>query len=142
MLFKSELSSDIANELFQNADKVLAFVAQVKWKDGYVCKSCGHNNYCEGKTLYARRCTRCKKEESATAHTLFHNIKFPINKAFYIAYHVCVLGDEFSSYSYADTLGINQMTCWKFRKRIHQCLSKIDKNSTNSIKDILTAYTQ
>ena len=49
----------------------------------------------------SRRCTRCKTEESATAHTIFHNLKFPVNKAFYIAYNVCVLSSDFSTYNYA-----------------------------------------
>lgn len=130
MLFKNEISAEFAQQLCEDADKVLEFVSQVKWKDGFVCRNCNHTNYCEGKTPFSRRCTRCKKEESATAHTLFHNIKFPINKAFFIAYHVCMLGDEFSSYTYSFQLGLNQMTCWKFRKRIQHCIAKVDKQDS------------
>jgi hypothetical protein len=137
MLFKNEISAEFAQQLCEDADKVLEFVSQVKWKDGFVCRNCNHTNYCEGKTPFSRRCTRCKKEESATAHTLFHNIKFPINKAFFIAYHVCMLGDEFSSYTYSFQLGLNQMTCWKFRKRIQHCIAKVDKQDSNTIQGIL-----
>jgi hypothetical protein len=122
MLFKEEITTEFAQELFTNSDKVLKFIADVKWKDGYACRNCAHTNYCEGKTPSSRRCTRCKKEESATAHTIFHNIKFPVNKAFYIAYQVCVMGNDFSTYNYAEQLGLNQMTCWKFRKRIQECI--------------------
>jgi hypothetical protein len=124
MIFKENLPPEFAKELFDDGEKVLKFIADAKWEDGYVCRKCGHTNYCEGKSPSSRRCTRCKTEESATAHTLFHNIKFPINKAFYIAYHVCVLGKDISSYNYADQLGLNQMTCWKFRKRIKDCIMK------------------
>lgn len=138
MLFKNEISPEYAQTLFDNDEKVLAFVAAVKWADGYVCKKCGHDNYCDGKTPHARRCTRCKKEESATANTIFHNVKFPVSKAFFIAYNVCVLGNEFSSYNYADMLGLNQMTCWKFRKRILNCISNVAKGKqTVAIKTIL-----
>lgn len=125
MLFKNEISPEFAEELILDGEKVLKFVAEMKWENGFVCRSCGHTNYCDGKTPYSRRCTRCKKEESATANTIFHNIKFPINKAFYIAYNVCVLGNEFSSYNYSDQLGLNQMTCWKFRKRIQDCMLNV-----------------
>jgi hypothetical protein len=137
MLFKEGISPDVATELFENSEKVLKFVADIKWKDGFTCRSCGHTNYCEGKTPSSRRCTRCKKEESAAAHTIFHNIKFPINKAFYIAYNVCVLGNDFSSYNYADQLELNQMTCWKFRKRIQDCIVGIGKVKKVEIKTIL-----
>lgn len=140
MLFKEDIPLSKAKELFEDSEKVLKFVADIKWKDGFVCRKCGHNNFCEGKTPSSRRCTRCKSEESAAAHTLFHNIKFPINKAFFIAYNVCVLGNDFSSYNFSDQLELNQMTCWKFRKRIHNCMMTIDKKEKALIQNILLSY--
>jgi hypothetical protein len=135
MLFKNAIPPVYAQELFDHPEKVLEFVAHIKWQDGYTCRKCGNINYCEGKSPFSRRCTRCKIEESATANTIFHNVKFPLNKAFYIAYNVCVLGKDLSTYNYAEILGINQMTCWKFRKRIQQCVMK--KQDAHDVKDIL-----
>lgn len=137
MLFKEDITTEKAQELFEDATKVLKFVADIKWQNGYSCRNCGHNNYCEGKTASSRRCTRCKKEESATSHTIFHNIKFPVNKAFFIAYNVCVLGNEFSSYNFSDQLGLNQMTCWKFRKRIQNCMLNVEKGSESKIQALM-----
>ena len=124
MFNKTDITPQLAEELSADSEKVLKFIADLKWRDGYVCRNCGHTNFCEGKTPSSRRCTRCKKEESATANTIFHNIKFPVNKAFFIAYNVCMLGNDISTYKYSEQLGINQMTCWKFRKRIQDCLIK------------------
>lgn len=138
MLLKKQITKELADELFNDSEKALKFIAEVKWENGFVCKKCGHTNYCEGKSPASRRCTRCKKEESATANTLFHNIKFPINKAFYIAYTVCVEGKDISSYEYSDQLGLNQMTCWKFRKRIKDCIIKHGADKGNvAIQTIL-----
>lgn len=137
MIFKEEISAEFAHELFENPEKVLKFVADMKWIDGFQCRKCGHTNFCEGKTPSSRRCTRCKSEESATAHTIFHNLKFPVNKAFYIAYNVCVLGSDYSTYNYSDQLGINQMTCWKFRKRIQTCMAKLEETEKSKIQTIL-----
>lgn len=138
MIFKEDLSLEFAKELFHDSEKVFKFIANVKWKDGFICRKCGHTNYCEGKSPSSRRCTRCKTEESATSHTLFHNCKFPINKAFYIAYTVCVEGKEVSSYNYSNQLGLNQMTCWKFRKRIKNCVIKHGTENGNiAIQKIL-----
>lgn len=139
MFSKKDITPEFANELFDDSEKVLKFIADMKWKDGFVCRKCGHTNFCEGKSPYSRRCTRCKTEESAAAHTLFHNIKFPVNKAFYIAYNVCVLGNELSSYNFSDQLGLNQMTCWKFRKRIQNCVTKINSDEKSKIQAILMA---
>jgi predicted Zn-ribbon and HTH transcriptional regulator len=137
MLLKRQITKELAEELCSDGEKTLKFIAEVKWENGFVCRKCGHTNYCEGKTPSSRRCTRCKTEESATAHTIFHNIKFPINKAFYIAYNVCVLGNDFSTYDYSDQLGLNQMTCWKFRKRIQDCLLKTAHQDNVQIQTIL-----
>ncbi|MDR3653837.1 MAG: transposase [Paludibacter sp.] len=142
MIFKEDISPELAKELFEDSEKVLKFIAEIKWNDSFVCRKCGHTNFCEGKSPSSRRCTRCKTEESATAHTLFHNCKFPINKAFYIAYQVCVEGKDISSYEYSDQLGLNQMTCWKFRKRIKNCVIKngADTKSVTIQKILLTDF--
>lgn len=136
MLFKNDITPELAQELFNDNIKVLKFIADIKWEQGFTCRKCGHTNFCEGKSPSSRRCTRCKTEESASAHTIFHNIKFPINKAFFIAYNVCVLNNGASSYCYSDQLGLNQMTCWKFRKRIQDCMIK-----QNSVKEKVAIQT-
>lgn len=135
--FKKKITPDF----FESSEKVLEMVSKIKWKDGFTCRNCGHENYCDGKTSFSRRCTKCKKEESATAHTIFHNIKFPVNKAFYIAWHVCIEKQDISSYHYAEKLGINQMTCWKFRKRIYRCMSEIQNTPEDKkLQKIMLSY--
>jgi len=138
MLFKEDIKPEYFEELLNDKEKILKFISDIKWEDGFVCKNCGNTNFCKGKSPSSRRCTRCKKEESATSHTIFHNIKFPVEKAFYIAYNVCILGKNLSSYKYSESLGINQMTCWKFHKRIQECLNNQGKaNSRINIQNII-----
>lgn len=107
---------------FSDDDQCLEFLAAEKWRDGYSCRKCGNTNYCQGKTPHSRRCTRCKSDESATAHTIFHRCKIPLNEAFKIAYLVCGQ-PEISSYDLSRTLDKRQMTCWKFKKKISECVA-------------------
>ncbi len=132
MLLKKNLTKELAEELFNDDKKVLKFISEIKWSEGFICRKCGNDNYCEGKSPYSRRCTRCKTEESATSHTMFHNCKFPVSKAFYIAYTVCMEGKDISSYEYSDQLGLNQMTCWKFRKKIKDCVQRHAGNGSKT----------
>lgn len=132
MLLKKNLTKEFAKELFNDDEKVLKFISEIKWSEGFICRKCENDNYCEGKSPYSRRCTRCKTEESATSHTMFHNCKFPVSKAFYIAYTVCMEGKDISSYEYSDQLGLNQMTCWKFRKKIKDCVQQHSGNSSKT----------
>jgi len=125
MIFKNELSKEELDRLFQDDDYCLAFLAKVKWENGFECKKCGNLNSCSGKSPYSRRCTKCKTEESASAHTLFHNCKFPMHKAFYIAWQVCKGESSTSSYEFARQLSLRQMTCWKFKTKIQHALDDI-----------------
>jgi len=126
MIFKEELSPEKLEELMQSDEKCLEFLAYLKWSGGFTCRKCGNTNYCSGKTPFSRRCTRCKTEESATTGTIFHHCKFPVSKAFYIAYNVCKGTEEISTYEFARRLSLRQMTCWNFKVKIQQALSKMD----------------
>ena len=108
-------------DLFTEEEKCLEFIANEKWKDGFVCRKCGHTNYCQGKKTFSRRCTRCKTEESATAHTIFHRCRIHLPDAFKIVQMVCSEPD-ISTSSLSEKLNIRQMTCWKFKKKISQCI--------------------
>jgi hypothetical protein len=111
------------DNIFSTNEKCLEFLANEKWKDGFNCRKCGHTNFCKGKKPFSRRCTKCKSEESATAHTIFHKCKFPITEAFKITYLVCHNPDV-SSYQLSDNINLRQMTCWKFKKKIAECIDQ------------------
>jgi len=106
---------------FANEEQCLGYLSDLKWKKGFKCRKCGNTNYCSGKKPYSRRCTRCKSEESATAHTVFHACKFPLTSAFELMYQVCHKPD-ISSYELSRILETRQMTCWKFKKKLMECL--------------------
>lgn len=108
---------------FASEEACLEHIAAVKWADGYVCRKCGHDHFCKGKTPFSRRCTRCKHEESATAHTVFHRCKIALPAAFRIAWLVCHQ-PEISSYQLSDEMNMRQMTCWKFKRKVADCLAQ------------------
>lgn len=121
-LFKNISASQFETSFTTDLD-CLAFLAEQKWQTGYSCRKCGHTNFCKGKTPYSRRCTRCKHEESATAHTVFHRCKVKLPDAFHLAYRVCSKPD-ISTYELARELETRQMTCWKLKKKILECLEE------------------
>jgi hypothetical protein len=141
-IFNKELSAEQLNELFQSDEKCFEFLADLKWSRGFECHKCGNTNYCPGKTPHSRRCTKCKTEESAAAGTIFHNCKFPVHKAFYIAYSVCKGKEDLSTYEFARRLSLRQMTCWNFKTKIQHAIDEMNSLSENeklSIQKILTS---
>jgi hypothetical protein len=140
--FRDNLTFEELEQLFQSSEHCLKFIAGLKWKDGFVCRKCGNTNYCQGKTPYSHRCTKCKQEESVTAGTIFHNCKFPINKAFYIAFQVCKGKDDISTYEFARRLTIRQMTCWNFKSKIQTSLNELNGLAEEESKEAIRLFTK
>jgi DNA-binding CsgD family transcriptional regulator len=143
---KSELKNIVASSAVDNFKLVitdesvaLKILADIKWKEGFVCLKCGSTNYCKGKTELSRRCTRCKKEESVTAHTIFHRCKIPINSAMEIAYLVCNIA-AISSYEISRQLDMRHMTCYSFQKKVIDYLN--GKNDDKLLKSVLLTVQQ
>lgn len=141
-IFNEGLSPEQLEEMFRSDEKCLEFLANLKWANGFTCKKCGNTNSCPGKEPFSRRCTKCKSKETATNGTIFHGVKFPISKAFYIAYNVCKGAKDISSYEFGRRLSLRQMTCWNFKTKIEHALIGLDSLSDkerNSIEKILTS---
>ena len=78
----STLSAFEFQQKFSDQNSCLQYLAELKWKDGYVCNKCGCKSFTKGYHPFARRCSSCRYDESASAHTVFHNLKFSLQKAF------------------------------------------------------------
>ncbi len=114
-------------ERFKTEDQCLAWLAGQKWKDGFKCRKCGHTNYCKGRTPHSRRCTRCKYEETAKSFTVFHRCRVPLPTAFKILFQVC--NDEtISSYQLSKYHQLRQMTCWRLKRAILDCINDHNAN--------------
>lgn len=106
--------------LYPDSLSCYRFIENLKWDHGFQCRKCGNEKYFEGSQKFSRRCTRCGYNESITAFTIFHSIKFPIEKAFYLAY-LAVSGKRESTLdelAYKMDLGVN--TVWAFRSKVQE----------------------
>jgi hypothetical protein len=142
IVFNENINNSQLEHMFTNDDSCLAFLANLKWSNGFICRKCENDNSCDGKVPHSRRCTRCKNEESATANTLFHNIKFPVSKAFFITYEICRKDKNISVFDLAKTLEIRQMTCWNFKHKVENRIARLQNLTTSdsiTMLDILLA---
>ena len=113
---------------FSSEEKCLEYLSEIKWKNGYNCARCGHEKYFEGKRSYSRCCTKCHYDESPTAHTLFHKVKFPIQKAFYIAFLVVTGKKGVSTYELGRKLTLRQKTCWLFKRKVMEAMKSSEQH--------------
>lgn len=130
-LQNKELSYDEFQEVFSEKEDCLKALSNFKWLAGFQCNRCENSQYGEGTSPYSRRCTRCGYQESPTTNTLFHGVKFPLEKAFYILYET-LTKNQYSLAEMADILDIRKNTVWDFKKRI-QAQSEAEKKALNKI---------
>jgi hypothetical protein len=72
---------------FPTDDECIAYLADLKWRDGFTCKKCGHTSGCK-KSGHTYHFYKCDHVESATAGTLFHRCRFGLRKAFHIVFEM------------------------------------------------------
>ena len=103
---------------FSTSEACFAYLFERKWKDGYQCTQCGNKSSIKGRKQYYKRCKKCGYDESPTANTLFHKLKFPIEKAFMIIYQLSTMKKGMSSCEISRQYGIHQETAWFFKRKV------------------------
>ena len=104
------------------------FLDSLKWEKGFHCRKCRNEKYFDGAQKFARRCTRCGYNESITSYTIFHSTKFPIEKAFYIAFLTVVGNREFTLETLAALLELRVNTLWAFKNKVLDRVAELEKN--------------
>jgi transposase-like protein len=125
--FKS-LSIFEFQEKFPDEASCLKYLSELKWKKGFECPKCSNKRYGKGQRKYIRKCTMCNHQVSPTSGTLFHKVKFPILKAFYIVYYVSTSKKGIASTELSRKLGLRQKTCWLFKRKVMEAMSSSGKN--------------
>jgi two-component system, sensor histidine kinase LadS len=125
--------------IFPNDNICLQYLENLKWENGYTCKKCGYNGFGNGEKPFSRKCNKCKYTESVTAGTLFHSIKFPLSKAFYITYDTFKESNLYTLEELSDIIDLRKATVWAFRKKVQEMKSEKlkDRKSLDSWDDII-----
>ena len=98
-----------------------AYLAKIKWQDGFKCIKCGHTKGCE-KSGYRYHCYGCNHVESATANTLFHKMKFGLQKAFCVVFEMSTSSKSVSSIQMGKRFNIRQGTAWFFMQKVRKAM--------------------
>jgi hypothetical protein len=135
-----EVSFEEFTKVFPTEFSCFSFLEKLKWEDGYQCIKCNNDKYTRLPKLLSRRCSKCLYIESVTTATLFHALKFPINKAFYIVYHCSFSEGKTTLDELSTMLDLRRNTCWNFKKKVIERLndySRKDKNQNSKWEFIM-----
>ncbi|MEN9907182.1 MAG: hypothetical protein RLZZ540_323 [Bacteroidota bacterium] len=129
--FKGQNILNLVKE-FPNDDACKAYLSKIKWLDGFKCSKCDSEKGCE-KAGYNYHCYSCNHVESATANTLFHKVKFGLQKAFLIVFEMTTSSKSLSSIQVGKRYGISQTTAWFFMQKVRFAMQSSQKYPLSEI---------
>jgi hypothetical protein len=112
---------------FHDTESCYVYLLEEKWGRGFSCRKCGHEASVKGKKALYRRCQKCLYDVSPTAHTIFHKLKFPIERGFAMVYLLSTMRKGVSSYELARQFGVHQETAWFFKRKVQRVLNSFPK---------------
>lgn len=76
---------------------------------------------------YKYHCYTCNHVESATANTLFHKVKFGLQKAFCMVFEMTTSSKSLSSVQLGQRYGVSQTSTWFFMQKIRKAMESSKK---------------
>ncbi len=140
-LINKNLTLEEFKKIFPDQLTCYRFLDKLKWGNGYQCTKCGNTKYSDGQAMFSRRCTKCGYDESITSHTVFHRIKFPLQKAFYVLYVSNSPQNQFTLDELSEMLDLRRNTIWSFKKKIEEVYnSEQGRSATVQIQNLFSTH--
>jgi hypothetical protein len=134
--FKGTSLIDFINR-FPNEEKCKYYLAEIKWRDGFLCSKCSHNTFWKKKDdPFHRVCKSCRHIESVTSNTLFHKVKFDLRKAFFIIFEMSTTTKSCSALAMAKKYDINRKTAWLFMHKVRKAMTSSGQHPLNGRSEV------
>lgn len=126
-------------KIYPDEQSCLRYISELKWRTGFECKKCSGIKYSLNKKDLNRKCTKCTHIESVTSSTVFHGVRFSLNKALYIAYFTTHSSKRSNLTELADELDLRVETCRRFYQTVKEKKEtrKEGLGDVNSIEKII-----
>ena len=108
------------------------YLSELKDKTTYRCLKCKHNAF-QRKADFSRQCNVCNHNESATANTLFHKVKFGVRKAFFVCFEMSTSTKSLSASYMGVRFGITEKTARLFMHKIREAMESSGNNPMDGI---------
>ena len=117
------LSEAEFRERFGTEEACREALFQMRWREGPTCPACGGASFCRLRTRKVFRCSRCKKQLSLTAGTVFQDSKLPLTVWFAAIYHLTQSKGGISSIELGRHLGVRRQTAWLVKHKLMRAMA-------------------
>ena len=125
---------------FSKSEECYAHLYHYKWSNGFKCPNCNGTEEHNCSKPYHKRCKNCLQIISPTANTLFHNVKFGIQKAFYIVFKMSATTKSVSAEQLAKMVEINRKTALLFQQKIRLAMKSSEQYPLNGQVEVDEAF--
>jgi transposase-like protein len=124
--FQRGLSEAEFDRLYGTEEQCRAVVIAVRWRDGFSCPICGGRSHSVVKTRGLFQCTKCRRQTSPIAGTIFASTKLPLRTWFRAMYHLTQSKQGISTIELGRRLGVRQTTAWMLKHKLQQVMMERD----------------
>lgn len=97
-----------------------------RWPQGFVCPGCGSREYGEYEKRGLYQCSKCRRQTSITAGTIFHSTNLPLTTWFFCMYLMTQSKNGISSLELSRQLGIGYRSAWRMKQKLMQVMLQSD----------------
>jgi hypothetical protein len=107
-----------------------AYLAAVRWPQGFICPRCGHAKAWLLQTkAWTYECAGCRKQTSVTAGTIMHHSKLPLTLWFWAAYLMATPSNGISALQLQQQLALGSYkTAWLLCAKLRASMVAPDRN--------------
>jgi hypothetical protein len=107
-----------------------AYLAAVRWPQGFICPCCGHAKAWLLQTkAWTYECAGCRKQTSVTAGTILHGSKLPLTLWFWAAYLMATHSNGISALQLQQQLALGSYkTAWLLCAKLRASMVAPDRN--------------
>jgi transposase-like protein len=125
---------------FSSEDQCRAYLVRLRWPDGFVCPACGATSG----WVTARagiRCTRCQRQTSATAGTVFSGTRKPLRTWFHAIWYVTNQKLGVSALGLQRVLGFGSyQTAWTWLHKLRRAMVRPGRDRLTGEVEIDETY--
>ena len=122
----SEPSEPAFEQQYGTEEQCRAVVIASRWPNGFECPVCGCRQHSLVTTRDLYQCTRCRRQTSPIAGTIFASTHLPLRLWFRAIYHLTQTKQGISSIELGRRLGVTQTTAWKIKHKLKQVMLERD----------------
>ena len=122
--------------MFPHDDACAAWLASVRWPEGFECPRCGHDHgwALRGKA-HTFECARCHRQTSVTAGTILHGSKLALTVWFWAAYLMATHSNGIAALQLQNQLGIGSYrSAWLLAAKLRKAM--VDPERDALVKNV------